>query len=588
MPGHSCDRAVACPRMILYGLRFVCGTPNRTRLSDRDQGVALRPRRLPEWFVALTCLSSLFLRCLIAYFLVGGALLPASAAEPTVKSILDLQSGQKTTRVQSAGREMALTDLNPAIGQWFLLDIAMDGRTQRLHLAVPDSVHLALDPVDGVVAERDGRRRPCPLEGNDGLLAASARPTPYAPTCGGLVAVRRTVKGDRSMMEAATDLLRTTGGAGEYLINFYKNNFNDTAEQAKYGTVPSTGSAGPDAPVQDNESTPPNAEVGREWLNRTPGPSSTFDLPIDGADAATMRLGAWYRLHGEEGIFGSVITPEAAGSTDPGRANNAYLVAYDLDRYALRYVLGATHPALNWSDRAPPPHVGPGPDGFEDAAPLARTGMIPPWDREQIVGSFTGGFKREHGAFKAGPNVGKHYGFAESGVIFSRLQPGLMTFFAGADGKPDLRTWRDEDRSEAGRLLFARQTGYALLENGTFGAHLMDPNGNWSGSNDGHLLTMRAGVCLLAQGGRTWLVYGLFSATTPHGMAQTFKAYGCGSATLLDMNSPLLTYAAVYHHEKGQISSDKLSKGMRSASQVGRERFIDVPDSRDFFYLVKR
>lgn len=545
--------------------------------------VCLLSGRLSQWFAALSLISFSLLRRLIPGFLLGIVLSPAWASEPAVKSIIELQTGQQTTHALVQGRDLGLINLNPAIGHWFILDVAASGRVQRLHLDVPDHVHLTLDAADGLIAVRDGRRASCPLDGEGGLLTAFDGFGPYNPACGGLVLVRHTVKGDRSMMEAATDLLRTTGGAGEYLINFYKNNFNDTAEQAKYGTALPGGEGG-----SGDVSAPPGAEVGHEWINRTSGTSSTFDLPVEGADAATMRLGVWYRLRGEEGVFGSVITPEAAGSMDPGRANNAYLVAYDLDRYALRYTVGATHPALNWSDRAPQPHVGPGPDGFDDATPLARTGMIPPWDRERIIGSFTGGFKREHGAFKAGPNVGKHYGFGESGVIFSRLQAGLMTFFAGADGKPSLRTWRDDDGFEAGRLLFARQTGYALLENGAFGEHLMDPNGNWSGSNDGHLLTMRAGVCLLNQEGHDWLVYGLFSATTPRGMAQTFKAYGCISATLLDMNSPLLTYAAVYHHEKGQISSDKLSKGMRSASQVGRERFIDVPDSRDFFYLVKR
>ena len=45
--------------------------------------------------------------------------------------------------------------------------------------------------------------------------------------------------------------------------------------------------------------------------------------------------------------------------------------------------------------------------------------------------AFTGGFKREHGAFRYGDlaqkNHGSHYGFVENGVVFSKLQPGLAT-----------------------------------------------------------------------------------------------------------------------------------------------------------------
>ena len=75
---------------------------------------------------------------------------------------------------------------------------------------------------------------------------------------------------------------------------------------------------------------------------------------------------------------------------------------------------------------------------IDSAAPLVRTGMLSPALQSRVVATFTGGFKREHGAFRYGPlatvNRGSHYGFIEQGVVFSRLSPGLATLFVLNDG----------------------------------------------------------------------------------------------------------------------------------------------------------
>ena len=65
------------------------------------------------------------------------------------------------------------------------------------------------------------------------------------------------------------------------------------------------------------------------------------------------------------------------------------------------------------------------------------------------MATFTGGFKREHGAFKYGDlalrNHGSHYGFIENGVVFSKLQAGLATIFVLDDGSVEMKTWADAD-----------------------------------------------------------------------------------------------------------------------------------------------
>jgi hypothetical protein len=99
---------------------------------------------------------------------------------------------------------------------------------------------------------------------------------------------------------------------------------------------------------------------------------------------------------------------------------------------------------------------------------------------------------------------------------------------------------------------------------------------------------MRAGVCVLPADGTSYLVYGVFSAATPHAMATAFRAFGCSDAALLDMNAPVLVYGAVYHAEEGRVMAEHLTRPMAAGDDGNKLKFIDEPDSRDFFYLIKR
>ena len=125
-----------------------------------------------------------------------------------------------------------------------------------------------------------------------------------------------------------------------------------------------------------------------------------------------------------------------------------YLIAFDLGRFDLHYALGTAHPGVGWSGHIPSQMRDkslPGPDGIGTSAPLVRTGLINPMDAARTVATFTGGFKRYHGAFKYGPlalkNHGTHYGFLEEGVLFSTLQPELSTIYVLDDGWTDMKTW---------------------------------------------------------------------------------------------------------------------------------------------------
>jgi hypothetical protein len=283
-----------------------------------------------------------------------------------------------------------------------------------------------------------------------------------------------------------------------------------------------------------------------------------------------------------------------------------YLVAFDLDQFNLSYALGTEFPGVGWSPRILPgvrEAKLPGPDGIENISPLVSTGLINPEDAPRTVAAFTGGFKREHGAFRYGElaqkNHGSHYGFVEDGVVLSKLQPGLATIFVLDDGQTEMKTWAERDNELLSKVKYARQNGVPLVELDE-ASRLTVPGalvnrwgpGNWSGSEDTRLRTIRAGLALQKRAGKTFLIYAVFSDATPSAMARIFQAYQCQYAFLLDMNALEHTYLAVYRRSGSELSIDHLLRGMgvvdKSVSGKSVPRFLAYPDNRDFFYITRR
>jgi hypothetical protein len=329
--------------------------------------------------------------------------------------------------------------------------------------------------------------------------------------------------------------------------------------------------------------------------------------------------GAWYAAAGNPGVWVSMIQPNliapavlqsyrnlVSNLDSTEAASLCYLIAFDLAQFELGYALGTEHPRVDWSDRAPSsmrdPRL-PGPDGIGSIAPLVSTGLIQPDEGRRTVATFTGGFKRTHGAFRYGElslrNHGSHYGFIENGVVFSKLQPGLATVYALSDDSVDMKTWTEADNALLARIRHARQNGVPLVE--------ADPKtgasapgalvarwgpGNWSGSADEKLRTLRAGLALQIYRGKRYLIYAVFSDATPSAMARVFQAYQCSYAMLTDMNALEHTYLAVYRKTGAELSIDHLLKGMSQLDQsrdgVVVPRFLGYPDNRDFFYVMRR
>jgi hypothetical protein len=543
------------------------------------------------------------------------------------KSVMELQQFRevRSIRIKSrGGREGVgtLTNLNPAINAWLVLGLAWKDRSSELtyHLEnpAPRTTKLFLDDnyPTGLVITDAKNRYFCDLFEGDSLDQAKASQQIFVPLCGGRVYLRNAATGHRTSLEAATEFLRDHVWGGEKIIalgHILLGDIHRETGELEPGAVPGTGAArrGPD-------NLPLAAMIDSRFANRLLT-SGNLAIDLDGPERSGMIPGAWYPAPGNTGVYLSILQPNlidpailqtyktTVNGLDKVEASAlSYLIAFDLDQFDLGFALGTEHPRVEWSNRVLKQvrNLGlPGPDGIGSISPLIATGLVSPEDARKTVATFTGGFKRTHGAFKFGEfalkNHGSHYGFIENGVVFSKLQQGLATILVLEDGSIEMRTWGDADNKRLPRIRYARQNGGPIIE---FDETSRSPTpgrlvgrwgpGNWSGSADEKLRSMRSGAALQTNRGKRFLIYAVFSDATPSSMARIFQAYRCDYAMLLDMNALEHTYMALYRRSGPQMLVDHLLKGMSDLDRpAGGElvpRFLGYPDNRDFFFVMRR
>ena len=533
------------------------------------------------------------------------------------KSIVELQPFRQETNaiLPETNTPVRVISLNPEINSWFLLQIGEDGtRAQKnYHLENPDPagqvITLSTAPAPAFMING----APCALwEGDPSQLSeAQDSGLPYAPLCDGRLFLRNQVSGSRTTLERTTDFLRDHVWKGEEVVRFVRDNFfkDSELEISKELAVDGSGQLdqGPRPGLVDGE------VADRSVITALHG------FALSGTKPGQMTVGLWYPVVGLADVYASAIQPKTISNTilnGPGTTNaldsvelraTDYMVAFDLDEFEIGYALGTDHPALGWSPRPPySVRVGnmPGPDGVDSPKPLTVLGMVSPALTDRTVATFTAGFKRQHGAFKYGDyatvNFGMHYGFIEQGVILSKLHPNLSTLYVLNDGTIEMKTWQEEDNALLPQIKFARQNGVPLLERdpetglGIPGDRVSQWGaGNWSGSAEAKLRTLRAGACVQESDDKRFLIYGYFSTATPSVMARTFQAYGCNYAMLLDMNALEHTYLALYVRRDGEVHVEHLIPGMSAVDKSASggnliPRFIGFPDNRDLFYVMRR
>jgi len=453
-------------------------------------------------------------------------LVPAAAqtpAPPTPEppraqmTVVDLQPFRSETRVavqraNGLAGTATLTNLNPHVNAWFVLTLDWGAARKKdvyhLENARPDrALSVNTGPIGTLLVEFGDRSPACSLSlggaaGLPGALeVAGASGLPYAPLCEGRLYLRNHTVGRASSLEQVTDFLRDHVWGGEKIITLVKQDLyrdaflekGETRVLTRTGTAPATA---PAAAMVDAAS----AELAVVPVH--------LGLDVDSAERPLL-LGQWYGLRGLPDVYLSAVTPaviahdllerpeRSVNRLDPTESKAlVYLVAFNLAKFRLRFSLGTEHPRLGWSERVPPASRDPalaGPDGIDRAAPLVVTGMVSPEDTAGTVAAFTGGFKREHGAFHYGAlamrNHGSHYGFVEQGVLFSKLQPGLATVYTTRSGDVHMGTWTAGDGGQMADIRDARQNGVPLIEyDAATGAGLAGPlvnrwgEGNWSGS----------------------------------------------------------------------------------------------------------
>lgn len=558
--------------------------------------------------------------------LLAGWLAAAQVKGPAAPaSVIDLQPDRQVQSVSITDRTgrigtVTLNNLQPAVNAWFVLGLqwhdARDGRAWHLENAHPAAarIRLAADGSGILIATPAGEGK-CDLRiGNQDSVLDQARRSglPWVPLCEDRVLIRNPVAGRVTLLERMTAFLRDHVWGGDRIVGFVREQLYQDAFVERSGSVSdSPGEMAAPAPAD----APRLARVAAAFAGRA---LLSGDLGIV-PPQTRMGIGQWVGVPGLAGVHASVMLPGAVpqeilashsrvvAPLDAVEAQaRVYLVAFDLARFETAFAVGTDHPRVGWSPRVPPDmrRDSPrGPDGIDTIAPLVGLGMVSPPLVRRVVATFTGGFKREHSAFQYGDlarvNGGTHYGVIEQGVVLSRLQPGLATFFVDRAGAVSMKTWMRADDAMLPRLVHARQNGVPLVETDPAGTHPVAGAlvaqwgpGNWSGSDDGKLRSLRAALCLQSDGVRRHLIHAWFSTATPSAMAQVLRAYECAYAMHLDMNALEHTYLAVYVRQGEQVAVLHLVRGMAVLDQQSQgqwlPRFLGFPDNRDFFYLLQR
>ena len=556
----------------------------------------------------------------------------ANSDKKKVKTIVDLQPFQErfTCSIYNDKGEKGsatLINLNRNINCWYLLSLKWNNRPDVINYHLENrysrlfSLTLSSHFPYGLILTSETVSYSFHLwELKDSLAAARNRGNPFVPICGEAVYLRNATKGNKTTMEATADFMRKRIPGSETITSLVKGTlFRDKyvkKSKVQYGKKKKTLTDSNDISVI----WPKKTAIEDSFLEAT---LSAPDLGIDleNKSPGTMTCGKWYAVKNQPGMFLCVLQPKMVAIDIALRQKGlvrplekvessalVFCVAFDLRLFTIGFVLGTEHPGVEWAKGVKPSVMNtriPGPDGIGTVTPLVNTGIVRPDLISQVAATFTGGFKRYHGAFRRGPlaekNNGSHYGFIEQGVLFSRLQPGVATAIILTDGTLILKTWEEKDTTLSSKILYARQNGAPIIQFDPVKKEFLPTEyvfnaswGNWSGSAEGKYRTLRAGIGIQESAGARFLIYGYFSTATPSAMARVFQACHCNYAMMTDMNALEHTYLALYNHTDTLCHVQHLIQEMKVLDKapkgvtVSVPRFLAFPDNRDFFYLIRK
>lgn len=249
---------------------------------------------------------------------------------------------------------------------------------------------------------------------------------------------------------------------------------------------------------------------------------------------------------------GNTVAYRTFVQSDPGRPyTRVAIVAVDLTRTRLHYVLGVYEPAL--------------PD-----TPL-RPGRIPEFDRAPniLLAVFNGGFQARHGQF----------GAMSDGIQALPPRDGLGTLVIYQNGEVDLGEW-GIDLSLTPDMAAFRQNGPLVINKGEINPKIHDNSPqDWGYTVYDVSPTVRSGIGLSNDGNTLYFFCG--PSLTMEALAKSMQAAGAYNAIQLDINFYWVLFVKITQSGAKLVAEPLLPQIM--INDV--DRYLHQSD-RDFFYIT--
>jgi len=228
------------------------------------------------------------------------------------------------------------------------------------------------------------------------------------------------------------------------------------------------------------------------------------------------------------------------------------VVAFDLRKVDLRYVLGSQEPAVDGGPRG---------SGFIPADHLQAN---------RLIATFNGGFMASHGA----------YGAMADGLEALPAKDGYATVAIYRDGEVRIGNWGDTISAD-GDFVAWRQNARLVVEDGEINPRVY--NGSittWGGNINGDIVTWRSGLGINSDNTVLYFLAGP-SMSMPT-LAAAMTAVGLENGFLLDINESWVHFAQITPGiDNEMVAVPLFAEGMETKP----DRYLRQSD-RDFFYII--
>jgi hypothetical protein len=229
------------------------------------------------------------------------------------------------------------------------------------------------------------------------------------------------------------------------------------------------------------------------------------------------------------------------------------IVAFDLKRTQLHYVLGTEEPS-----------VPKGPRGVGKIANEYRAPGV-------LVAAFNGGFKATHG----------HFGAMADGVVALPPRDGLAVVALYNDGTVRIGEWGRDIITQTANMVAWRENGPLVIREGQVTPRVFtNLVADWGGTLGGSVVTWRSAMGLSAD--NNTLYYFAGPNLSMPALAGAMMAVGTYQGMLLDINPYWVHFTAIRADGRKLVADPLFPVEMKQ----NVDRFLANGYSRDFFYVT--